>query len=173
MHKIQVDTLKDNNNQDSLPERKKLKNKIDVTDKVLKSNEAISALDEYIAKATNGKPHKILGKTGRISGNLSNVTSVSVSGLEYLNGDISGLELSFNLGTTATSIWVSSEVGAALGGPYGFAAGAAVGAVSEFVIKPLYKNVVKPHIVVPAQKRYNQLWRGFYNKMLFNISRYH
>lgn len=86
--------------------------------------------------------------------------------MEYLNGEISGLELTFDLGTVATSIWVSSEVGAALGGPYGFA----VGVVAEYVIKPLYVNYVKPHVIVPAQKSYNSWWTGFYNQVIYNIS---
>lgn len=152
--------------------RQKLKKSIDVTDKVLKSTEAISALDKYIADATKSQPNKILGKSGRIAGNLANVTSVAVSGLEYYNGDISGLELTFDLGAQATSIWISSEVGASLGGPYGFAAGAAVGSVSEFVVKPLYKNAVRPYLIVPAQKSYNRSWTNFYNNVIFNISRY-
>lgn len=153
--------------------RQKLQKSIDVTDKILTSNEAVSALDEYIAEATKGNPHKILGKVGKISGNISNITSVAVTGLEYSNGQISGLELAFDLGSTGTSIWVSSVVGAELGGPYGFVAGATVGTVSEFVVKPLYKNYVKPHMVVPAQKAYNRWWTSFYNQIIFNISRYH
>lgn len=64
-------------------------------------------------------------------------------------------------------------MGAALGGPYGFAAGAAVGVVAEYVIKPLYVNIVKPHIVVPAQKSYNSWWTGYYNQIIFNISNYY
>lgn len=152
--------------------RKKLKKTVEVTDRVLNSAEAISALDEYIAEVTKGQPHKVLGKMGRISGNAGNFTSIIVSGLEYYNGDVSGLELTFNMGTTATSIWVSSKVGASLGGPKGFVAGATISAVSEFVVKPLYNNYVEPHMIIPAQQGYNRWWTGFYNHLLFNISRY-
>jgi len=155
------------------PKREKLKEKVDVTDQILRSNEAISAIEEYISKAIGRNPHKSILKIGKISGNLSKITGIGVTGLEYLNGEISGLELTFDLGTVATSIWVSSEVGAALGGPYGFAAGVAVGVVAEYVIKPLYVNYVKPHVVVPAQKSYNSWWTGFYNQIIFNISNYY
>ena len=153
--------------------RQKIQNAVDVTDQILKSNEAISAIEEYIANAVRRNSHKGILKIGKISGSLSKVTGIAVTGLEYLNGEISGLELTFDLGTAATSIWVSSEVGAALGGPYGFAAGAAVGVVAEYVIKPLYVNIVKPHIVVPAQKSYNSWWTGYYNQIIFNISNYY
>ncbi len=157
---------------DPKTKRKKLKKTVEVTDRVLNSAEAISALDEYIAEVTKGQPHKVLGKMGRISGNAGNFTSIIVSGLEYYNGDVSGLELTFNMGTTATSIWVSSKVGASLGGPKGFVAGATISAVSEFVVKPLYNNYVEPHMIIPAQQGYNRWWTGFYNHLLFNISRY-
>ena len=153
--------------------RQKLTRAIDVTDQILESNEAISALDEYIANATKGSPHKILGKMGKISGNVTSITSVAVSGLEYSNGDISGLELTFDLGTTAASIWVSAVVGAELGGPYGFVAGAAIGGISEFVVKPLYKNYVRPNIVVPAQKTYNRWWTSAYNKLIYSMTSFY
>src|SRR5690606_13040080 len=153
--------------------RQKIQNAVDVTDQILKSNEAISAIEEYIANAVRRNSHKGILKIGKISGSLSKVTGIAVTGLEYLNGEISGLELTFDLGTAATSIWVCSEVAAALGGPYGFAGGAAVGVVAEYVIKPLYVNIVKPHIVVPAQKSYNSWWTGYYNQIIFNISNYY
>lgn len=51
------------------------------------------------------------------------------------------------------------------GGPKGFMAGAAVGSVSEFVIKPLYKNYIKPQVIRPAQRWYNMWWTEFQNEV--------
>ncbi|MGU9938522.1 RHS repeat-associated core domain-containing protein [Empedobacter brevis] len=162
--------------------RKKLSEDLDVTKKILNSAEMIDAFDEYISTAYKSDPNaKILGKYGgKIAGNSATALSVAVSGLQYTNGDISGLELTFDLGTTATSIWVSAEVGAALGGPYGFAAGVAVGAASEYIIKPLYKNVVKPHIINPIIEKWNEYIvqpinreaNRFKNQIINNILRY-
>lgn len=163
--------------------RQKLAKDLDVTKQVLESAEMIDAIDEYIATAYKSNPNaKILGKYGgKIAGNTATTLSVAVSGLQYTNGDISGLELVFDLGTTATTIWVSAEVGAAVGGPYGFAAGLAVGVVAEHVIKPLYNNVVKPHIVNPIIQKWNKYIvqpinreaNKFKNQIINSISIYH
>jgi len=157
--------------QNPLSTRMKFKNSVDITDKVLKSAEAISALDEFISMVTKSGSKEYYKLMGKIGGKLSNVSSIMLSGLEYYNGEISGMELTFDLGTTATSIWVSSQVGLTYGGAWGFVAGATVGILSEFVIKPLYNNYVHPQIVVPAQKSYNAWWTGFYNQVLYNISK--
>lgn len=153
--------------------RQRLEKAINVTDQVLRSAEMISAIDEFISLATKSGSKEFYKLMGKVGGKLSNVTGVVVSGLEYTNGKISGLELTFNVGASVGSIWISAQVGATFGGGWGFVAGAATGVVSEYVIKPLYTNYVYPQLVVPTQKIYNSSWTGFYNNIIFNISRYH
>lgn len=144
--------------------RKKIEKSIDVTDKILKSTEAIGALEEYLSELAKVSPNKTIKGLGKVAGNLSQVSSIGLSGLEYYNGSISGLELTFDLGTAVTSVWISSKVGAT-GGPKGILAGAVVGGVSEFVIKPLYKGYIKPQVIRPAQKWYNIWWTSFQNEV--------
>lgn len=75
-----------------------------MTDQVLKSADMISAIDNFIALATKSGSKEFYKLMGKVGGNLSNVTGVLVSGLEYTNGKISGLELTFDVGTSLGSI---------------------------------------------------------------------
>jgi len=149
----------------------KLKHNIDVTSDIGKSAEAIQALDQYIAELTNGNPSKILGKMGKVGGMISGGGSIALTGVRYMNNEISGFELTFDVGTTLTSIWVGGKVGASFGGPKGFVAGTTISAIGEFVVKPLYKNYFYPKVVRPAEKQYNSAVSEFYNNIIYNISR--
>ncbi len=144
----------------------KLKHNIDVTADIGGSAEAIKALDQYIAEITKGNPSKVLGKFGKVGGLVNSGGSIAVSSLQYVNNEISGFELTFNVGTTLTSVWVGGKVGASFGGPKGFVAGVTVSAVSEFVVKPIYKNYFYPKVVKPAENSYNREVGRFYRQIL-------
>lgn len=144
----------------------KLKHNIDVTKDIGDRAEVVKALDEYIAELTNGNPNKVLGNFGKVGGIISSGGSIAISGLEYTNNEISGLELTFDIGTTLTSIWVGSKVGATFGGPQGFVAGTAVTTVSELIVKPLYKKYFYPKVVKPAENSYNREVGRFYRQIL-------
>jgi len=160
LHKIDITSQKGD---DGKLIRQKIKQKIDVTDPILKTIEGSGALDEYISKMIGTSDH--LKGVGKAAGYIGMGASVYVTGAEFYDGNISGLEFTFDMGTTATSIWVSSAVG----GPAGFVAGVSAEVLMKYLIKPIYKNYVKPYVVVPVQKRYNELWTGFYYEILGKI----
>lgn len=162
LHKIDINGQKGN---DGKVFRQKLKEKIDVTDPMLKTVEGRTALDEYLKMTLGQEADKILKGVGKSAGFIGNVSSFYVTGAEFYDGNISGLEFTFDIGTTATSIWVST----AIGGPAGFVGGVVAESVLKYVVKPIYKNYVKPYIVVPVQKRYNELWTGFYYELIGKI----
>lgn len=158
--------------QNTITSIEKLKNKIDVTSQIGKSAEAIKGLDQFFAELTNGNPSKVLGKFGKVEGLKSGCGSIALSGVKYVNNEISAFELTFNLGTTLTSVWGGGKIGASFGGPKGYVAGVTISALGEFVVKPLYKNYFYPKVARSAEQKYNSVLSEFYNDVIFNISRY-
>ncbi|QIY92777.1 hypothetical protein FOB44_17610 [Chryseobacterium gallinarum] len=100
---------------------------------IVKSVGLSSGFIEAVDK-TFGYSTKIFGKFATVGNYLAAGGQIIYDGVEYSQGKISGYRLSFRMGTTLTSAVAGAEVGAALGGPYGFVAGSVIavgGTVTE------------------------------------------
>ena len=154
------------------PIREKIKEPIDILHKVLSSLDAIAVLDEYLKSYSGLARNPAMKALGTLGGRVTQFTGLAVSGIEWINGNISGYELTFDVGNHVASIWVSAKVGGAIGGPEGFAAGVVVSVVGQLIVKPVYKHLVKPYVIEPSARKWNQGWTNFFNQINSSIMYY-
>ena len=113
-------------------------------------------------------PMTTLGKLGKLAGNTGNIISGGVMAYETYdyfynpNTNLSGARYGYHLGTFGASL----GVGAAIGGPPGAVAGAAVGVVST-AAEITYDEAVKP-VAKDIQRSYN----NFNNQLINNWLRF-
>ena len=149
LEEVEITHVRKNNNSNkkNIENAKKIK-------ELTTALESIVALTETYRNATKGT--RVVGK---VAGYATTITDIVINLLEYEDGTVSGMRVTYRIGGVLTS----AVVGASVGGPLGFVAGLLVGAT--------FNQTEKAYDTIAPQITHS--FNHFIRNVNSSIARYH